>query len=77
MHMKSRQNHLSPAVEVRDGVARMAIALVALSLLSACSPEFGSEDWCRQMSEKSKRDWSAIDTSNYATNCLSLRQSED
>ncbi|PIS18979.1 MAG: DUF3012 domain-containing protein [Zetaproteobacteria bacterium CG12_big_fil_rev_8_21_14_0_65_55_1124] len=45
--------------------------LAALALMAAgCSPEIGSEGWCKQMKEKSKGDWTATETKDYAKHCI-------
>jgi len=41
-----------------------------LILLSACSPEVGSEKWCDQMKEKAKGDWTANEVADYAKHCI-------
>ena len=46
------------------------IALGFLALLSGCSPEVGSEQWCSDMKEKSKADWSANETADFAKHCV-------
>ena len=45
-------------------------ALAALATLSACSPEVGSEEWCKDMKEKPKGDWTANEAAEYAKSCL-------
>ena len=39
-------------------------------LLAACSPEVGSEEWCNDMKEKAKGDWTANEASDFAKNCV-------
>lgn len=43
---------------------------IALILLSACTPEVGSEKWCAQIKEKSKGDWTANEATDYTKHCL-------
>lgn len=38
--------------------------------VAACAPEVGSPEWCEQMKEKPKGDWSANEASEFAKNCL-------
>ena len=45
-------------------------------VLSACAPEIGSVEWCEDMDEKPKGDWSMNEAAEYAKSCV-LRQSED
>jgi hypothetical protein len=47
------------------------IASVAFSVVAAaCSPEVGSEAWCKKMKETSKADWSTNDAAAFAKNCV-------
>ena len=39
-------------------------------LLAACSPEVGSDEWCNDMKEKSKADWTANEASDFAKSCV-------
>ena len=39
-------------------------------LLSGCSPEIGSKEWCNDMKEKSKGDWTATEAKDYTKHCL-------
>jgi len=38
--------------------------------LSACSPEVGSKEWCADMKEKPKGDWSANEAAEFAKSCV-------
>lgn len=38
--------------------------------VAGCSPEVGSDAWCKQTKEKSKADWTAGETSDYAKHCI-------
>lgn len=51
-------------------IAFSAVALAALATLSACSPEVGSKEWCTQMKEKPKGDWSANEAADFAKHCV-------
>ncbi|MCR4378026.1 MAG: DUF3012 domain-containing protein [Rhodospirillales bacterium] len=51
--------------------------MIALSVVAgfafgvaACSPEVGSPEWCTQMKEKPKGDWSANEAADFTKNCL-------
>lgn len=47
------------------------ISLGVLALvLTACDPEVGTKEWCSDMDEKSKADWSANEATDYAKNCV-------
>lgn len=39
-------------------------------LLSACTPEVGSDAWCVHMKEKPKGDWTANEAGAYTEHCL-------
>ena len=39
-------------------------------ILTACSPEVGSEAWCKKMDETPKGDWSANMATDYAKHCV-------
>jgi predicted benzoate:H+ symporter BenE len=48
-----------------------AVAAVAgIALLSACSPEVGSKEWCDALKEKPKGDWSANEAADFAKHCV-------
>jgi len=47
------------------------VALISLSLMaSGCSPEVGSEGWCKQLKEKPKGDWTASEAKDFVTHCI-------
>ena len=39
-------------------------------LLSACAVEIGSDQWCADMKEKPKADWSANEAADFAEHCI-------
>ncbi|WP_416896946.1 MAG: DUF3012 domain-containing protein [Minwuia sp.] len=41
-----------------------------LPVLAACEPEVGSKDWCAEMQEKPKGDWTINETSDFTKHCL-------
>ena len=45
-------------------------AVLAVFALGACSPEVGSAEWCAQLKEKDKGDWTATEAKDYAKHCL-------
>ena len=47
-----------------------AATLLAAFAFSACSPEVGSKEWCEQMKEKPKGDWSTNEATAYAKHCI-------
>lgn len=52
----------------------MSKKLLCLSLLSfvlaACSPEVGSDAWCKQMKDKPKGEWTANEAGDFAKHCI-------
>ena len=46
------------------------IVLVSFTLLSACTPEVGSEKWCKMIAEKPKGEWTASEATDYTKHCL-------
>jgi len=47
-----------------------AIALLALLAVPGCSPEVGSEAWCKKIAEKPKGEWTGNEAAEYAKHCL-------
>ena len=46
-------------------------AVLALGAgLAGCSPEVGSEAWCKAMDAKPKGDWTANEVGDYAKHCV-------
>jgi hypothetical protein len=46
------------------------LVLLFTLTLSACSPEVGSDNWCVDMKDKPKGEWTANETKDYAQQCL-------
>jgi hypothetical protein len=47
------------------------IAPILLTLLlSACAPEVGTREWCEDMDDTPKGDWSTNDAKAYARYCV-------
>ena len=44
--------------------------LSLFALLAGCSPEVGSEAWCKKMDEKPKGEWTANEAADYAKHCV-------
>jgi PBP1b-binding outer membrane lipoprotein LpoB len=49
---------------------QLIIIIASIVLLSACSPEPGTEKWCAKMKEKPKSEWTASEAGTYTKNCL-------
>ena len=46
-----------------------AILLFAGSLM-ACSPEVGTKEWCEDLKEKDKGQWTATEAKDFAKHCI-------
>lgn len=49
---------------------KIILAFTVTLLLSACAPEIGSKEWCENLKEKPKGDWTITETKDYAKHCL-------
>lgn len=49
---------------------KITFIFFTLIAISACSPEIGSEEWCKDMDEKAKGDWTANEATDYAKHCV-------
>jgi len=47
-----------------------ALTLVTSIGLTACSPEIGSKEWCEDLKQKPKSDWTAYDAKEFAKSCV-------
>ena len=50
-------------------MAVVSAALITTTLL-ACSPEVGSKEWCEDMKQKDKGQWTANDAMDFAKHCV-------
>jgi Protein of unknown function (DUF3012) len=46
-----------------------AILLLTISMV-ACAPEVGSDEWCEDMAETPKGDWSTNEATEFAKSCI-------
>ena len=48
-----------------------ALIILLLSLIViGCTPEVGSEQWCQDMKEKPKGDWTMMESKDFAKHCI-------
>lgn len=47
----------------------LSILLLAL-LQGACAPEVGSDEWCQDMVDKPKGDWTTNEATEFARSCI-------
>ncbi|PHS76879.1 MAG: DUF3012 domain-containing protein [Rhodospirillaceae bacterium] len=50
----------------------LTLGFVATFVLAvaACSPTVGTPEWCTEMKDKPKGDWTANEATEFAKNCL-------
>ena len=48
----------------------LMLGMMFVLSFSACAPEVGSKDWCAQMKEKPKGDWSSNEAADFAKHCI-------
>ena len=46
------------------------VLITAVIIFSGCSAEIGSEEWCADLKEKPKGDWTATEAKDYTKHCL-------
>ena len=62
---------MSPDLKTLRTVALTTTLALGLAVgLSACSPEVGSEEWCKELKEKPKGDWTANEAGDFAKHCI-------
>ncbi|GLX86569.1 hypothetical protein tloyanaT_28220 [Thalassotalea loyana] len=49
---------------------KRVLTLISVIFLAACTPEVGSEKWCKMMDEKPKGDWTANEAADYTKHCV-------
>jgi Protein of unknown function (DUF3012) len=51
-------------------LAILSLTALIASFLWGCAPEVGSDQWCANLKEKPKGDWSLNETADYAKHCI-------
>jgi hypothetical protein len=49
---------------------RAGVILGLAAFIAACSPEVGSKEWCEDMKNKPKGDWTANEAADFAKHCI-------
>lgn len=44
--------------------------MAAVVFLMGCSPEIGSEEWCQELKDKNKGDWTATEAKDFTKHCI-------
>ena len=55
--------------KLKAAVVATVIGFTMVSL-QGCSPEVGSKEWCSELKEKPKGDWTANEAKEYAKSCI-------
>lgn len=50
------------------GIGLVVVLFAATAI--ACSPEVGSKEWCTDMKEKDKGQWTAEEAKDFAKHCI-------
>jgi len=48
----------------------LAVIAISTAFVIACSPEVGSEEWCNDLKEKPKGEWTANEVTDFAKHCV-------
>lgn len=51
-------------------IIEILLVLALAILLAGCAPEVGSDEWCQDMKEKPKKDWTASEAADYTKHCI-------
>lgn len=51
-------------------ISKKTILFVTVIIIAACSPEVGSEQWCKDMKDKPKGDWTMTEAKDFAKHCV-------
>ena len=46
------------------------VVAATLIVVAACSPEVGSDEWCNDMKEKEKGEWTVNEAKDFAKHCI-------
>ncbi len=49
---------------------KLVIASILIMALSSCAPKVGSKEWCDDMKEKPKGDWTANELKDFTKYCV-------
>ena len=55
---------------MRRTLLSLFAVFATVGFLAACSPEVGSPEWCEDMKEKPKADWTANEAADFAKSCV-------
>ncbi|XQW85716.1 DUF3012 domain-containing protein [Thalassotalea piscium] len=49
---------------------KFTLAILCCFTVAACAPEVGTKEWCDQLKDKPKGDWTASEAADYTKHCL-------
>lgn len=55
---------------MKQNTYKLLLAILASLVLAGCAAEVGSDEWCAEMKEKPKGDWTMNEASDFARHCL-------
>lgn len=47
-----------------------AVSILLSFTITACAPAVGSKEWCEDLKEKDKGDWTAEEAKDFAKHCI-------
>ncbi len=54
----------------KTDLKKIIAALSLVAFVSGCSPAVGSKDWCEDMKEMDKGQWTAQDAGSFTKHCI-------
>lgn len=48
----------------------ISISSILAIVLLGCSPDVGTKEWCKELKEKPKGEWTANELGNYTKHCI-------
>ena len=48
----------------------LIVTFTLLIITTGCTPEVGSETWCKKLEEKPNGDWTVNEATDYAKHCV-------
>ncbi|WP_331345174.1 DUF3012 domain-containing protein [Cellvibrio sp. UBA7661] len=51
-------------------VSKLLLVMISVSLITACAPEVGSPEWCKNIENKPKGELTMNEAKDYAKHCV-------
>ena len=55
---------------MKASILKTTAVFVVISAIAACSPAVGSKEWCENLKEKDKSQWTGQEAADFAKNCI-------